>query len=300
MLVKIVIRRKLLMTKKIIYLLAGLILVFQYTGCSFAKSANNTITPVQIAIKKYKKGNYTGCLQDCMKIIEKKPSDVAYYYMAMSYVQAGNKEEALKAYTNALNISKNTQLQEYANTGKRCLESPDKCQLETGEASSDLDKFISSPYVNISDSVKKGIQQKKLDAIKDQINSGQDIDDYHLNKINYQNNKPNIALNNQKPSNDEILAALEILSAAGLNPYQSLDNTVLLHENTQNAAAAQINQLMGVDQASKNNNSMLDILPFMPVQDRTGGNNYSPQVLQALIMNSMMSDVNFGLNNKNN
>ncbi|MDD3437025.1 MAG: tetratricopeptide repeat protein [Candidatus Gastranaerophilales bacterium] len=259
------------MKKKVIYFLAVLILVSQSAGCTFAKSKNTIYPPLKIAIKKYKAGNYTGCMQDCQFIVKTNPSALAYYYLAISCVQSGKKDDAITAYGSALALSKNAQLTDYATTGKRCLETPEQCKPETTAGTpSDLDKIIYSSYNDgISDSVRKGIEKQQLDLIKQQINNGQDLDNYNFNKINKNPEENNVA--QRKPTNDEIIAALKLLGEAGLNPY---------------------GQMPGFNTVPQNDNNLISL----PAQSQNGLSNYSPQAMQAVIMSSMMSNLNFNLN----
>lgn len=292
MIVKIKVEGSFCMKKQLACFIVILMFLVQASSCSFAKSSG--VSPVKIAIKKYKSGNYTGCLQSCQAIIKSNPSNaVAYYYMAMSYVQAGKKDEAIKAYSKVLSLKPNARLSEYASTGKRCLETPDKCVLATDSGSSispELDKLIAAPFSDgLSDTVKKDFEQKRLDSIKNQINSDKELDDYQFRKLNDASGQaspvnPNETVS-KKPSNDEIAAALKVLNDAGINPYTQT-------ANYQDPQMAQINML---NPSNNDNNAMLNMLPFMLAQNKYGTNNYSPQLMQAVIMNSMMPDFNLNL-----
>lgn len=303
------------MKKKLLCLIAISIFLIQTCSSVFA-SADGVSNNVKIAIKKYKKGNFTGCLQDCQAIVNINPSNtLAYYYMAMSYVQAGKKNEAIKSYSKVLKLKPNTILSEYASTGKRCLETPDKCILEptTKNELTEIDKFIASPSADgLSPAVRRDFEQKSLDGVKNEINKDKELDDYNFKKFrdfSGQNtpteDQDKIALN--KPTNEEVKAALKVLSDAGVNPYtntqisdvaspsaQPQDNNTQA-ENLQNSELMQINALMGNNNQSNNNNSMLNMLPYMLAQDKNGKSNYSPQMMQAVIMSSMMTDLNYNV-----
>lgn len=294
------------MKKKLIFLITALMLLIEISPCSYAK----TDTLTQLAIKKYKRGNYTGCLQDCQNIVKRQPSNaLAYYYLAMAYTQAGKKQEALAAYNKVLSLKPNpkkNRLAQYSKTGIRCLETPEQCKIKqvsstTGkvtESESDIDKFINStPYGGLSDAVKKDYQQKHLNAIKNEINNGKDVDDYEFRKINKVQDSDKIAqadtTEQKKPTNDEVTAALKVLNEAGINPYSA-------SANYQNPELSELNMLMGNNDQSRGDNSMLNMLPYMLAQNKGGesNNNYSPQVMQSLIMNSMMNtNFNLDLNN---
>lgn len=326
------------MKKKLLFSILILGLFIQASPFSMAQNRYLT-NSVSIAIKKYKTHNYTGCLQDCLDIVQRDPSNpLAYYYLAMSYAQAGKKNEAIQAYSVVLALQPKAKLLEYASTGKRCLETPSMCHPpapkpakktttatpKDGSATngsapnkpiggndelSDLDKFIASPSNTLSPTVKQQVERKQLDAMKNNMNSGKIIDPSKLNLLN--ENKPEIktesVAENKTPSNDDIVAALKVLKAAGLDPYSAnqlqsanIVNPYADMPGSQNAEMQQLNMLMGGSSQNQNNNAMMNMLPFMLAQNKNGTNNYSPQLMQAVIMNSMMSDVNFNVDRNNN
>lgn len=282
------------MKKQLVYFVAILIVLIQTASCSFAQTDNS----VKIAMKKYKLGNYAGCLQDCISIVNKNPSNAfAYYYMALAYTQAGDKKEAIKAYSKVLSLKPNSKLSEYATTGKRCLETPDKCKLETTQTISntpEIDALVASPSLE-SPAVRKDFQQKHLDSIRNQINNGKDMDDYNFNKLNQADVNEVIAT---KPSNDEIVKALKVLNDAGISPYaqtQPMNGEIeATNANYQNSEMAQLNMLMG-DNGQKDSNSMINMLPMMLAKNKDGTSNYSPQAIQAAIMSTMMTNLNYDL-----
>jgi hypothetical protein len=294
------------MKKKLFCLAAILTFLTQSYICVFAKSVNLD-SSTKVAISKYKAGNYSGCLQDCQRIIQFNPSNAfAYYYMAMAYAQAGKKDNAINCYTMVLNLNPNPKLSEYATTGKRCLETPDKCKPELPKAPpattevnlSDLDKFISSPPADgLSPTVKKDFEQKHLDAVKNEINNDNNVDDYNFRKINNSSTPDSVDKTQekiaQKPTDEQIKAALKVLNDAGINTANT--NTMTSSYNSaENPELMEINALMGGNNQSNNNsNSMLNMLPFMLSQNKNGTTNYSPQLMQSVIMNSMTTDFNY-------
>lgn len=286
------------MKKQLIYFIAMLMVLAQASSCTFAQSNNSD--SVTIAMKKYKMGNYTGCLQDCINIVNKSPTNaVAYYYMALAYAQSGKKTEAIDAYSKVLNLKPNSKLADYAATGKRCLATPEKCKSETTIAPSstpELDALISSPYSE-SSAVRKDFQQKHLDSIRSEINNGKDLDNYTFDKLNQAETKDVIAV---KPTNEDIVKALKVLNDAGISPYSQAQlipggsETV----NYQNPEMTQLNMLMGDSGQTKDSNSMINILPMMFAQNKDGASNYSPQAMQAVIMNTMMTNLNYDTDKK--
>lgn len=310
------------MNKKLVLFAVVSVLLFQ-PYYSFAKSTISA--PLKVAIKKYKYGNYAGCLQDCENIVVKNPSAIAYYYMAMSYVKAGKKSEAIQAYQKVLSFKPNARLAEYATTGKRCLETPDQCHLEDKSAvkeSTELDKLIASPSRDgLSSTVRKDFRQIHLNNIKDEINNGKELDDYSFKKLNYNSeDKKNIT---KKPSNDEIVAALKVLKDAGLNPYSQAQidaataNQDIVNENMTNENSAEgtpyaqtainyqnndintLNMMVG-NGNNQGNNAALNMIPFMIAQNKNGTTNYSPQMMKSVIMSSMMSNFNYDFNEDKN
>lgn len=287
------------MKRQVICLLA-IMMFIGHAQFGFAKTTSS-YSPVKYAIKKYKAGNYTGCLQDCKNIVVHDPSNaLAYYYIAMSYAQAGKKTEAISAYSKVLTLKPNSQLFEYATTGKRCLETPDQCHLDTSSPSADpaLDAFIASPVNNnLAPSVRAEIEKKHLDAIKNEINGGKDIDAYDLRKLNENSTDLKNEDTAQKmPSNDEIVAALRVLKSAGLSPLnQQQANYVnpyaVQSDSYQSPEMAQISAMLGNGNNSNNNNNMMNMLPFMLAQNKNGtSGSVTPQMMQAMMMNSMMPD----------
>lgn len=293
--------------KRNLLLFATLVIMCQCF--TLASAATSKISgPVSIAIKKYKAGNYSGCLQDVQSIVKRDPSNsIAYYYMAMSYAQAGKKDEAIGAYQKVLNLRPNAVLFTYATTGKRCLETPDKCH-ETQELT-EIDKMVASPYGDgLSDSVKVQVEKKRLDLIRNEMNANDEINNYKLKQFkDFTNQRSQAAPENKivaedkMPTSDEIVAALKVLKKAGLDQsggYSQMTNPMMV---PQNAESAQLSMMLGSqNQSGNNNNNMMNMIPFMLAQSKNGqsgaGNPYSPQLMQTMMMNSMLPDFNFNTN----
>lgn len=270
------------MKKKFLIALSILMLSSACLTASAAKfTANGKMAK---AIKKYKNGNYTGCLQDAMDITKKDPSNaIAYYYMAIAYVQAGKKDEAIEAYDNVISLKPNITLYKYAAEGKKCLEYPSQC---TDSGLSELDKIINDPMGEnaLSTKVQDKLEGNKLQSIKNKINNGEEINRFELDKFE------KFKSENETPSNDEIVAALRVLQKAGLSPYSNQMNSMI-------GASPQMNQLsllMGNNNSNQQNNSMMNMLPFLMTQNKPGEksatSSFSPQIMEAMLMNSMMPD----------
>lgn len=111
---------------------------------------------------------------------------------------------------------------------------------------------------------------------------------------------------NTQPTNDEIVAALRTLQAAGL-----ANTTPMVATNQYNPMQAQmtnpmneLSMLLGNNQQQQNNNNnIMNMLPYLLTQQNSSQqngqqpNNISPQALQAIMFSSMMPDMSFGLSN---
>jgi tetratricopeptide (TPR) repeat protein len=253
--------------------LYSLIILFAFgLGFNSASAKVNLEGALKIAIKKYKSGNYTGALQDCLGIVMKDPSNAAaYYYLAISYVQVGKQDEAIKCYSKVLTLNQNDILNQLSLQGKTCLETPEKCTSSEGDTS-DLDKFLAKPSSVFSPKVLQTLEQKNLDTIKNDINNDKEIDSYKIRQLNNFSNKKSMMENNP------------------LSSYTANKNNEI----------EQLNILMGEGDNQKNTNLMLKMLPFIMAQNNNDtSESYAPQLMQAVIMNSMMPDFTFNLDNTN-
>lgn len=293
------------MKKKLLCALV-LMLFLTYPCSEVSAKSSYYNSQVKIAIKKYKFGNYTGCIQDCKNIIKASPNNaLAYYYLGMAYTQAGRGNDAITCYKKVLSLKTNPKLAEYAETGRRCLETPDKCVLpdpvdankKPVEELSDIDKFIASPS-DLSPAVRQDFKQKHLNAIKTEINANKDLDSYNFEKLNdASQDKPETgeqAKIAQKPSEDEIKAAFKVLNNAGINPYTTQTDMQQVM-NYQNPEMQELNALTGGNTQNYQNNAMFNMLPYMLSQNNGSKNNYSPQLIQSMIMSSMMNNMDYNI-----
>ena len=288
------------MKKKLLIFAILTVLLSPVSGV-FAKSSSSD-AEIKLAIKKYRAGNYTGCLQDCQNIVSKDPSNAtAHYYMAISYVQAGKKDEAINAYAKVLSLKPNAILCDYANKGKVCLETPDQCSVVS---SPNVDKFIKQNSSSLSDEIEINFEQRKLNKVKEEINNDKELDDYTFDKLNDASSGEQVLQNNKKvtydkPSEKEINNAVKVLRKAGISV--NLDNRNLNQiqamQEQANPDLAQVQALLGMNSNNSKNDSMMNMLPYMMAQNKEGiSNNYNPQMIQAVIMSSMMSNFDFNTN----
>ncbi|MBR1907904.1 tetratricopeptide repeat protein [bacterium] len=296
----------------------ALIILFTISSAAFASNVT-----LQGAIQKYKAGNYTGCIQDLETYTRNEQSNaLAYYYLAIANVQAGRKENAIQAYDRVLALRPNETLLDYATKGKVCLEEPQFCYKSNTmkEEDTELDKFIKDKTQFVYKDAQKEETRKNLDSLKNRINSDEEINRTEFEEYERSSNKGS---NNTKqakmPTNDEVVAAIKVLNQAGLGSIitqqpaqqpiaQQPQQTEQQKQLLQAMAAMQQNPYGDISAMFGNNNNnnsssnqFMNMLPFIMAQNgQNGQNTMSPEVMQAMMMNAMMPDLNFNLNNNNN
>ena len=238
------------MKKKFFTLLSILVLS---TSIGIANSATTTNTDLANAIKLYKSGNYSECYVQLEKIIKNDPANaLAYYYMAITSAQIGRKEEAISNYEKTLSLSpKNNNLSRYAEKGKRCLETPDKCE-ESMFASLDEEFILGKRTLKSTDEVKSDFERLKIENLMREMNKNDNLEIQRFKDFKDFSNVPN---------NDEVVAALRVLQNAGF-------------EGLINNQVADISSLMD----SPNQNSIINLM---------GGSAMNPQLIQSLLTNSL-------------
>lgn len=118
----------------------------------------------------------------------------------------------------------------------------------------------------------------------------------------------------EEPTNEEILEAIEVLKRAGVNitvnSTEPAKNNIQDKNVNPSPAAAQVNpsayvnsdyeaiNMMLGNGGNNNNDPMMNMLPYMLNQNNEG-KNIDPQVIQSLMMNSMMNGLS-GLNSTDN
>lgn len=264
------------------------------------------------AIKKYKNGNYTGCIQELFSFVKKDPSNpIAYYYMAMAYTQIGDSGAAVSAYEKVIALSSNDVLTSYATKGKACLTGdaalchPEMVVTQEGEVVDELDKFIAAPYGNgFSEQLNEEMKQKELNRIQNNINNNAEFEKGGFRRIKELENKENPNdLESKTPTNEDVIAAINVLKAAGITisinqpETEEQRNMKLVAQMMGNPQAQQFNEIsMLLGNNNNNNNNMMNMLPMMLAQN--GGKNIDPQMIQAMMMQSMMPNFDFNTSNK--
>lgn len=237
--------------KKSLLTLLSVLVLFTTMGIVCAKPATNT--DLTSAIKLYKNGNYSECYAKLGDVIKKDPANaLAYYYMAMTSAQMGRKDEAISNYDKAITLAPSgNNLNRYAQKGKRCLETPDKCEESLFESMED--EFIQRKGgPKFTEEVQSNYEQLKIENFMREMNREDSIEPRKFKEYKDFSNVP---------TNDEIVAALRTLQRAGFG-------------NVINNNYADLSVLTGNSQQ----NSMLNMM---------GGSSMNPQLIQALLTNNM-------------
>jgi len=237
------------MKKKFLTLL-GLLILSSSINIAYSKSSSNA--DLANAIKLYKAGNYSECYVALEDVIQKDPANaLAYYYMGMTAAQIGRESEAISNYEKAITLTpNNNNLKRFAKKGKRCLETPDKCEDSVYDSIDD--EFIQKRGIKFSEEVKSDFERLKIENFMREMNRNDAIEPQKFKEYKDFSNVP---------SNDEIVAALRTLQNAGFG-------------NIINNNYADLSVLTGNSQQ----NSMLNMM---------GMNNMNPQLIQALLTNNM-------------
>ena len=249
---------------------------------------------VQSLIKKYKAGNYVGCIQEAQsKIKLESPNPVAMYYMALAYTKIGDVNAALELYEAILKLNPSDTLAECVVRGRDCLTGGSACP-NVGVEGSDIDNAVQeykmeSVLLNLNTTQTGGASpitdsDKNIISAESQLSGIVEED----NTVKKNSSEPEVA---QIPTNEEVMKAVKTLQDAGIAvTFQPGANAQFM--TNMNPELAQLQMLTGGN-SSKNNS--LDMLPYMLMQSQNN-NQYNPQMVQAMMMNYMMSD--FGAEKK--
>ncbi|MBO5435024.1 tetratricopeptide repeat protein [bacterium] len=267
----------------------------------------------------YETGNFTGAAQELFAYIKKNPEDPeAFYYLAMTLAGLGDSDAAVQAYEKTVALTNDEGFRQLAAKGRDCLRGGPLCQaqaeiIQTADPDP-LDKFITDPYGDgLSPELKEQMKLKRLENIQKNINRKpelepdevQEIKDFDAKYSGYQEDEEaeedaettgfaasilGDQSSKSEVSNDEIVSALETLRKAGM--------TVTIQPSTQpagfqNQQFNEMSMMLGGGQNSYND-PMAQMVPYM-MQASTpeGAQNINPQVVQAMMMNSMMGSLDF-------
>lgn len=271
---------------------------------------------IKSAIAKYKKRNYTGCLQELYSYIKKHPSDAyAYYYMGMAYSRVGENTIAQKCYQKAINCNAKGKLLEQSLKGRDCITGGVYCHAFDANPVLDnvdpLDAFINAPYTGngFSPELQQQYKQQQLNNLQKQINRKDNLNESDIDQIeeiqgdhsSYIGEKLAMAANvDSEPTDSEVLEAIDVLKRAGLNINTSAGNdtssATANQAQTTNPASfvpnpemQQINMLLG--NGNNNNDQFMNMLPYM-MNANNNGQKIDPQVIQSVMTNSMLNSLN--------
>lgn len=246
------------MKKNLIAILSLMICLSTVTLVDAKSTTSNS--SMASAIRYYKAGNYSQSYELLHKIIEKDPSNaVAYYYLGMTSTQIGKGQEAIDSYAKVISLAPNTKLEDYAVKGKRCIETPDKCNAPQ-EETSESERFIRGAFGSgFSQEAKSEFDRKKIENIMREMNRNDDIKPNKFKQFK--------DYSGEVPTNDEIVTALRVLQNAGL--------TNVVGQNS-------YNNDLSILTGGQNNYEMLNML-----LGNKSTSSLSPQVIQSLLTNQM-------------
>lgn len=155
-----------------------------------------------------------------------------------------------------------------------------KINLPFGQQDDKLDKFINAPYGNgLAPELNNEYKQLQLKKLQETINTGQDGPEKDLNNIKYIKE-----FDNQKSDAGTVKLAY---SAPMSEKMDRLSNDP---EYTQSQRELEeLKLLLGNDSVKSSNDDLMDLIPYLSEQDK----NLSPEVIQAMMIKSMMPDFTF-------
>ena len=232
-------------------LILGIALILSLYTVVFANDENSAT--LSNAIKLYKIGNYSQCYNVLEGVVKNDPSNpLVYYYLGMVNAQLGRGDEAVINYEKAINLTpKNNNLNRFARKGKRCIETPDKCEESLFDSLED--EFIQNKQGRkFSNEVQSELERLKIENLMREMNRNDAIEPQRFREYKDFSHTP---------TNDEIVAALRTLQKAGFGNMISngFSELSVLTDNSQQ-------------------NSMFNMM---------NSSSLNPQLIQALFTNSM-------------
>lgn len=283
------------------------LIVFNLFTVSFANE------DISVVIDLYKGGKYQECVTKAELITKSDPTSVlGYYYMALSYVQLGKKDLAIKNYDKVIALGTNKTLTNYAKTGKSKLQKEPKVAKEPAKQVTGADFMLEDV-----DEEKKTPEASKTEEKPKKVEEVKKVEEPKKSQPVAQKSEPKT--NDGTPTNDEIVNAIRVLQRAGL--WQNGNNQPTQPQQTAQAQqqAQQYQQqmqqmqqsymdprtqelqqmLMMMNSGNNNNgygynngNDMMQMLPYLQ-----NGGKMSPQMIQMMMMRNSMPDFSSG--NKN-
>lgn len=263
------------------------------------------------AKKSYNEGNYTGAAQELFAYLQKNPESAeAFYYLAMTLAALGDTNGAVQAYEKSITLTDDEGFRQIASKGRDCLIGGPLCAavaevLQTADPDP-LDEFINAPFEEdgFSPELKEQMKLKQLESIKNNINRKETLDPDEVQEIKEFDDEYSGApdkksygeeISGEKlaladVSNEDIVSAINTLRDAGMTV--TIQPTV--QTNFQNPQMAEMSMMLGSGQNSNNNDPMTQMLPYMmQASTSEGAQNINPQVVQAMMMSSMMNNLDF-------
>ena len=154
-----------------------------------------------------------------------------------------------------------------------------KINLPFATQDEQLDKFINAPYGNgLSPDLNKEYKQLQLRKIQESINTGDDSQEKDMNNVN--------DIKHFDKQSDS-----ETIKLAYVAPSDEMKKLSQDPEFTQSQRELdELRMLLGNDSNSKSSNDdLMNLVPYMSGQDK----NLSPEVIQAMMIKSMMPDFTF-------
>ena len=169
------------------------------------------------------------------------------------------------------------QLTNLSRNGIACLDDATQCKSNV----------TISPTQKAMDAVNQKMEEEKINSIKSIVNQKNNVQeippeymdglkDYSLPANQIQNKK------SEAPTSEEILAAMDTLKRAGYFSQPTMTPEMMQMN--------MLNSLNGNNQ-SYYNNPMMGFMPYM-MNSENGGNQVDPQVMQTMMMSSMMNGMN--------
>lgn len=155
-----------------------------------------------------------------------------------------------------------------------------KIVLPFGNQDEELDKFINAPYGNgLSPKLNNQYKQIQLRKIQSTVNTGEDSPEKDTRDLKYIQK-----FDNQKSDLGTDRLAYD-------NSFQSWNDITKDPQYIKNKQEIdELNLLLGND-SSKDSNDIMDLLPYMTDTEKKN-QNLSPEVIQAMMLKSMTSNLN--------
>ncbi len=218
--------------KKILSFVALTLLTIQ----TISIAAETVSATTKQAINEYKKGNYTGCQQLLMKdVVENNSNDIyANYYFGLATWRAGNPGWAGTYFDKVLNLGAKGDLKYYAENARNCVWNYEDCKagkvefvypeppagpqsrtvtkqvvkyVKKDPPKDELDLFIGDDHAQYFKNVNSDIEQKHLEVLKYEINTGRPVDSSTFQQYkNYSNKKKSDASESKTLSKEDMTA----------------------------------------------------------------------------------------------